>query len=73
MRGLAFAFLAIQGNAVCFAHVAAHLGPVDATFVAGLVTLLLARRIEWKGLEGGSWRPRRQGRAPSRRPRASLG
>lgn len=46
LRGFAITFLSIQGYTVYFAHVAGHLGPVIGTFVAGLVTLWLVRRLE---------------------------
>ncbi len=46
LRGFAFTFLCIQGYTVYFAHVAGHLGPVFGTFVAGLATLYLVRRLE---------------------------
>lgn len=46
LRGFAITFLCIQGYTVYFAHVAGHLGPVIGTFVAGLATLYLVRRLE---------------------------
>ena len=46
LRGFAITFLCIQGYTVYFDHVAGHLGPVFGTFVAGLVTLWLVRRLE---------------------------
>ncbi len=46
LRGFAITFLCIQGYTVYFAHVAGHLGPVLGTFVAGLATLVLVRRLE---------------------------
>ena len=46
LRGFAITFLIIQGYTVYFAHVAGELGPVIGTFVAGLVTLVLVRRLE---------------------------
>ena len=46
LRGFAITFLCIQGYTVYFAHVAGLLGPVFGTFVAGLVTLVLVRRLE---------------------------
>jgi len=46
LRGFAITFLVIQGYTVYFAHVAGELGPVIGTFVAGLATLLLVRRLE---------------------------
>jgi hypothetical protein len=46
LRGFAITFLVIQGYTVYFAHVAGELGAVIGTFVAGLATLLLVRRLE---------------------------
>ena len=45
-RGYAITYLVIQGYTLYFCHVAGHLGPVFATFLAGAVTLGLVIHLE---------------------------
>jgi hypothetical protein len=48
LRGYAITFLLIQAYTIYFWHVAEHLGPVLATFLAGAVTLGMVVRFESK-------------------------